>query len=163
MRKLSSFAVAAALVAVSASAAQSTAKKKPAVTNSRKRTASKSAPRKSTGNANRSVAASSRAKSRTTTVARRAPVTTWRNRQTAPTSQRYQEIQAALAGRGYLSQDDVNGAWGASSVEALKRFQADQKIDGAGKLNSLSIIALGLGPKYDSAAAVLPPKPPESH
>ena len=78
--------------------------------------------------------------------------TTWRNRQAAPTASRYREIQDALAGKGYLKPEDANGVWGESSVDALKRFQAEQKIESTGKINSLSLIALGLGPKHDSAA-----------
>jgi hypothetical protein len=44
-------------------------------------------------------------------------------------------------------------------VDAMKRFQAAQNLDASGKINSLSLIALGLGPKHDSAsvkAAELP-------
>ena len=86
----------------------------------------------------------------------KAPVvrTTWRTRQTAPTPDRYREIQEALAARGYLSADDANGTWGPSSTEALKRFQAEQSLESSGKIDSLSLIALGLGPKHDSAALV---------
>jgi murein L,D-transpeptidase YcbB/YkuD len=94
-----------------------------------------------------------------TATARRsskAPVvrTTWRTRQTAPTPDRYREIQEALAARGYLSADDANGTWGPSSTEALKRFQAEQSLESSGRIDSLSLIALGLGPKHDSAALV---------
>ena len=83
---------------------------------------------------------------------------TWRNRQAAPTTDRYKEIQDALVAKGYLQPDDANGKWDSASVEALKRFQAEQSIDSTGKINSLSLIALGLGPKYDSAPT---PKPSE--
>jgi Putative peptidoglycan binding domain len=82
----------------------------------------------------------------------------WRTRQLAPTPDRYHEIQNALAAKGYMKPEEANGTWGQSSVDALKRFQADQKIESTGKLNSLSLIALGLGPKHDSAAAK-PPAP----
>ena len=83
----------------------------------------------------------------------KAPVvrTTWRTRQTAPSADRYREIQEALAARGYLSSEDANGAWGSSSTEALKRFQAEQTLESTGKIDSLSLIALGLGPRHDSA------------
>ena len=43
------------------------------------------------------------------------------------------------------------------SVDAMKRFQADQKISSSGKINSLSLIALGLGPKREAAIVVPPP------
>jgi hypothetical protein len=82
---------------------------------------------------------------------------TWRNRQTAPTPERYRQIQEALAAKGYLAPEFVAGVWNQTSIDALKRFQADQKIDSTGKINSLSLIALGLGPKRD--AVVLPPAP----
>ncbi len=41
------------------------------------------------------------------------------------------------------------GAWDTSSVSALKKFQEDQNLEPSGKLDSLSLIALGLGPKRD--------------
>jgi hypothetical protein len=63
-----------------------------------------------------------------------------------------------LASKGYLSAEEATGSWNAASVEALKRFQAEQNIDGSGKINSLSLIALGLGPKREPVAAVSPPK-----
>ena len=86
--------------------------------------------------------------------------TTWRNRQLAPTPERYKQIQDALAAKGYLPPEEANGAWGQGSVDALKRFQADQRIDATGKINSLSLIALGLGPRRDPAPASKPPETP---
>lgn len=88
------------------------------------------------------------------------PRTTWRNRQTTPSSERYKEIQGALVSKGYLKPEEAGGAWGESSAEALKRFQADQNIESTGKINSLSLIALGLGPKHDAAPLPKPPVPP---
>lgn len=58
------------------------------------------------------------------------------------------EIQRALAERGYYS-GVVSGIWSADSVDALKRFQSDQHLAADGKIGSLSLIALGLGPKRD--------------
>ena len=81
---------------------------------------------------------------------------TWRNRQLAPTPQRYKEIQDALAAKGYLNPEDANGTWNQASMDALKKFQAGQNLDSTGKINSLSLIALGLGPRRETAA----PKPP---
>jgi hypothetical protein len=80
---------------------------------------------------------------------------TWRNRQLAPTPQRYKEIQDALAAKGYLKPEDADGTWNQASMDALKKFQAGQNLDSTGKINSLSLIALGLGPKRETAA----PKP----
>ena len=86
-------------------------------------------------------------------AATKAPVvrTSWRNRQSAPTSDRYREIQVALADRGYLSPEEANGAWGSSSTDALKKFQVEQTLESTGRIDSLSLIALGLGPRYDSS------------
>ena len=44
----------------------------------------------------------------------------------APGSDRYKEIQDALAAKGYLSPQDANGSWNQSFTDALKRFQAEQ-------------------------------------
>jgi peptidoglycan hydrolase-like protein with peptidoglycan-binding domain len=67
----------------------------------------------------------------------------------APTPERYKEIQDALAKRGYLH-GEPTGKWDQESADALRHFQQDQNLEPSGKLNSLSIIALGLGPKHDS-------------
>jgi len=86
---------------------------------------------------------------------------TWRNRQTAPTPDRYREIQSALASKGYLRPEDATGTWNQTSAEALKKFQKEQNLESSGKINSLSLIALGLGPKHDSPAAATPKPPPQ--
>ena len=72
---------------------------------------------------------------------------TWRAGQKAPTPDRYKEIQEALAKKGYLH-GEATGDWNRDSADALRRFQQDQNLQASGKLDSLSIIALGLGPKY---------------
>jgi peptidoglycan hydrolase-like protein with peptidoglycan-binding domain len=69
------------------------------------------------------------------------------SRQSAPTADRYREIQEVLAKKGYLK-SPPNGEWDAESQDAMRRFQADQKIEQTGKLNARSLIALGLGPTY---------------
>ena len=79
--------------------------------------------------------------------------TTWRTRQSSPTADRYRQIQEALVARGYLSSEEANGSWGPSSADALKKFQAEQTLETTGKIDSLSLIALGLGPRHDSPAA----------
>jgi len=71
--------------------------------------------------------------------------------QQSPTRERYAEIQQALIARGYL-QGPPTGVWGPESVEALRRFQRDNGLEPTGKLNSLTLIALGLGPNHASAA-----------
>lgn len=77
--------------------------------------------------------------------------------QGAPTPERYEEIQQALADRGYYK-GSVNGTWGPDSAEALRRFQTDQKIGGDGKLTSKSLILMGLGSKHAPVAKATPPE-----
>lgn len=72
-----------------------------------------------------------------------------------PDPERYQEIQKALADRGYFK-GDANGVWGDDSADALKRFQADQKLPNDGKISSLTLIGLGLGPKHDGKLVTSP-------
>ena len=86
-----------------------------------------------------------------------------RSYQQAPTPDRYREIQQALAAKGYF-QGEPNGQWGEESTDALKRFQADQSLMPDGKINSLSLIALGLGPKRLTAKSdAVPPLPVAPH
>jgi murein L,D-transpeptidase YcbB/YkuD len=76
--------------------------------------------------------------------------TTWRNRQATPSSDRFREIQSALVAKGYLPADGASGAWDQASADAIKKFQSEQNLDSNGKINSLSLIALGLGPRHES-------------
>lgn len=76
----------------------------------------------------------------------------WRTSQQVPTRERYLEIQQALVSRGFL-QGPPTGVWGPDSVAALKKFQASQDLDPTGKLDSLSLIALGLGPRREADGA----------
>jgi murein L,D-transpeptidase YcbB/YkuD len=84
-----------------------------------------------------------------------------RSYQQAPSLDRYREIQQALASKGYF-QGGVNGEWGADSVDALKRFQASQNLTSDGKINSLSLIALGLGPRHLTASSNPTPHQPNA-
>jgi peptidoglycan hydrolase-like protein with peptidoglycan-binding domain len=93
---------------------------------------------------------------RTTSSAKR--TTSWHPRQLQPTPERYKEIQSALASKGYLK-GEPNGLWGQESVDAMQRFQKDQNLNASGKIDSLSLIALGLGPKRGTSAE--PPSPIE--
>ena len=79
-----------------------------------------------------------------------------RSSQVQPTSERYKEIQQALSEKGYFG-GPADGNWGPESIDALKRFQHDQNLTEDGKINSLSIIALGLGPKREPALTQTPP------
>jgi peptidoglycan hydrolase-like protein with peptidoglycan-binding domain len=69
-----------------------------------------------------------------------------------PTPDRIKEIQDALSAKGYFK-GESDGTWGPSSIDALKRFQRDQNLVEDGKIGSLSLIALGLGPKREPADA----------
>ena len=120
-----------------------------------------STPGKSSGTAGASKSgttaktASSRGKK---TPSRRA--VTWRNRQTSPSPDRYREIQGALAAKGFLKPEDATGTWNQTSSDALKRFQEDQNLESSGKIDSLSLIALGLGPHREPAPAPKNPLQP---
>ena len=100
----------------------------------------------------------SKSKKRSTRRVVRRPLT-----QQQPAPERYREIQQALIDRGYL-QEPATGVWGPDSVAALKKYQADQKLDATGKLDSLSLIRLGLGPQRDVASqnGRLPPSEPKA-
>jgi Putative peptidoglycan binding domain len=95
--------------------------------------------------------------SKTTAKKNGPPAQTWRNRQAAPTSSRYKEIQQALADKGYLKAE-ANGVWDAQSEEALKQFQTEKNLPPTGKITSQSLIGLGLGPKAPDPITT-PPKP----
>jgi peptidoglycan hydrolase-like protein with peptidoglycan-binding domain len=100
--------------------------------------------------------------SKTVAKKKAAPRPTWRNRQTAPTEERYKQIQDALVAKGFLSPEAATGQWGAESVDALKRFQSAQNLEATGKLDSLSLIAMGLGPKRDAPAKPADPSAPQA-
>ena len=73
---------------------------------------------------------------------------TWRRINATDTTAALTEIQQALATRGYFK-TEPDGNWGPASIDALKRFQHDQNLAKDGKIGSLSLIALGLGPKRE--------------
>jgi hypothetical protein len=148
------------------------ARKSPKSTAVAKSTAAKSTASKSTA-ATPAAVKSSAAKSTTRSVANTRPATTkgtagksatkpvassYRAPQQQPTPDRYKEIQQALADRGYFA-GPVDGNWGPACIDALKRFQHDQSLLEDGKVGALSLIALGLGPKRQTAA---PPNPSAS-
>ena len=73
-----------------------------------------------------------------------------------PDQERYQQIQQSLATRGYFK-GEANGQWNDDSIDAIKRFQADQKLDSDGKINALTLTGLGLGPRHDGTTAATVP------
>jgi peptidoglycan hydrolase-like protein with peptidoglycan-binding domain len=159
LQKLFAFPLAALLLGFGLTWAAAAPKKKPAA----KSSAAKSTARKTTTQPTaRRYTPKARGKtySRGRTRGRSPqPVHTRRYRgQQAPTQDRFTEIQQALATRGYL-QTTPTGAWDASTVEALKRFQEEQNLPPTGKITSLSLIALGLGPKRNPLTANGTPPP----
>ncbi len=79
--------------------------------------------------------------------------------QKAPTKDRIREIQSALAREGAYN-GEPNGKWDASSVEAMRRFQASRGLSPSGKLDALSLQKLGLGSEVAGRAAPRPPTQP---
>jgi peptidoglycan hydrolase-like protein with peptidoglycan-binding domain len=77
-----------------------------------------------------------------------------RRYQSHPSHARYKQIQQALADKGFLPQDGVDGFWGPNSIDAMKRFQAAQKLPSDGDIDALTLIALGLGPRHKSSMPV---------
>jgi len=73
-----------------------------------------------------------------------------------PDPERYAEIQKALADRGYFH-GKANGEWKDDSVDALKRFQTDQKLPDDGRIGALTLTGLGLGPHHDGSTAATVP------
>ena len=76
----------------------------------------------------------------------------YRYPQRAPTRDRYKQIQTALAERGY-NPGPIDGRWGSRTSAALKRFEKDHNLPADGKLDSLALITLGLGPKRLSSVS----------
>jgi len=73
-----------------------------------------------------------------------------------PEPERLREIQEALAEKGYFK-GEANGEWNGDSVEALKKFQTERNLTPDGKINALSLIGLGLGPKHEGNVAQATP------
>ena len=107
-------------------------------------TSAKSTAKKST--------AKSKAKSKST---KKTPASTWRTRQQTPTPDRYKEIQQALVDKGYLK-SEPSGVWDSASMDAMQRFQTNQKLTPTGKINAPSLIGLGLGAKSAGAPEATP-------
>jgi peptidoglycan hydrolase-like protein with peptidoglycan-binding domain len=114
-------------------------------------TAPKSSAKKKTASS-KTGSASRKASASKTTATKKKTVVVRRVAQQQPTPERYKEIQQALADKGYFH-GPVDGTWGADSADALKRFQREQNLEDDGKIGSLSLIALGLGPQRGTASA----------
>lgn len=154
----------AAVLLAAAPASQRKSTAPPHKSTAAKKTTAKSTPRtaakptktttRKSAVANRRSMTASRSK-KSTAVRSKAPVYR-RWAQAVPAPDRYRQIQEALQAKGFFS-GTPNGAWGTDSVDALKRFQQEQSLAPTGKINSLSLIALGLGPKHEKVAASSPP------
>jgi peptidoglycan hydrolase-like protein with peptidoglycan-binding domain len=114
-------------------------------------TAPKSSTKKKAASSKTSSASKKTSSSKTTASKKKTTVVR-RVAQQQPTPERYKEIQQALADKGYFH-GPVDGAWGADSTDALKQFQREQNLEEDGKIGSLSLIALGLGPRRGTASA----------
>jgi hypothetical protein len=166
MRKILSCAMAAMIVlAFSADGAVAPQKKAPVKKTAAGKRASPAKKGASTANkragtvsARKPGTATKSASSRGKKIPARRGVT-WRNRQLSPTPDRYRQIQGALAAKGFLKPEDATGTWNQTSSDALKQYQAEQNLESTGKINSLSLIALGLGPHRDPAPPAVS-KPP---
>jgi len=76
--------------------------------------------------------------------------------QAAPTPERINEIQAALAKKGAYD-GEPSGKWDDSTTGAMKKFQASHGLNPSGKLDAPTLQKLGLG---SETAGVAPPTPP---
>jgi peptidoglycan hydrolase-like protein with peptidoglycan-binding domain len=79
--------------------------------------------------------------------------------QAAPTADRINEIQGALAKNGAYA-GEPSGKWDDSTVEAMKRFQATHGLNPSGKMDALTLQKLGLG--SGTAGMGVPTPPPNS-
>src|SRR4051812_26347389 len=97
------------------------AKHPAAITGSKRLHSGKIVPKaKATSSTDHTTRSPAKGSSKRRTVAKRKPKGP--SYQPHPTPERYQEIQQALADKGYYK-GPVNGEWGNESTEALKRFQ----------------------------------------
>jgi hypothetical protein len=76
--------------------------------------------------------------------------------QEAPTPERINEIQQALASKGVFT-SAPSGQWDDSTVDAMKKFQSSRGLDPTGKLDALTLQRLGLGSQTAGLAAPTPP------
>ena len=79
--------------------------------------------------------------------------------QAAPTPDRINEIQGALAKNGAYA-GSPTGKWDDSTVEAMRKFQASHGLNPTGKMDALTLQKLGLG--SGTAGMGVPTPPPNS-
>jgi peptidoglycan hydrolase-like protein with peptidoglycan-binding domain len=76
--------------------------------------------------------------------------------QKAPTAERITEIQQALAKDGSFNAIP-NGRWDDSTVDAMKKFQANHGLSASGRLDAPTLQKLGMGSQIAGVAAPTPP------
>jgi peptidoglycan hydrolase-like protein with peptidoglycan-binding domain len=76
--------------------------------------------------------------------------------QKAPTTDRINEIQTALAKDGSFA-GKPNGKWDDSTVDAVKKFQVGHGLNPTGRLDAPTLQKLGLGSTTAGVAAPTPP------
>jgi peptidoglycan hydrolase-like protein with peptidoglycan-binding domain len=76
--------------------------------------------------------------------------------QAAPTPDRINEIQGALAKNGAYTAGS-SGKWDDSTVEAMKKFQAAHGLNPTGKMDALTLQKLGLGSETSGMGVPTPP------
>jgi len=76
--------------------------------------------------------------------------------QQAPTTDRINEIQTALAKNGSFS-GEPNGKWDDSTVAAVKKFQSGHGLNPTGRLDAPTLQKLGLG---STTTGIAPPQAP---
>lgn len=138
--------IAVALAAVVVAAAQLEPSKENAAKTKKSAPAKKKSSKKSSAKSSAAKKAPSKSSSTTTRRASAKKKASGPRGQQRPTTERYKEIEEALAARGYLLEEPT-GKWGTSSVEALRSFQADHDLPSTGRIDALSLTQLGLGPQ----------------
>jgi peptidoglycan hydrolase-like protein with peptidoglycan-binding domain len=76
--------------------------------------------------------------------------------QAAPTPERINEIQSALARQGTYA-GEPTGKWDDSTSEAMKQFQSKHGLNPTGKYDALTLQKLGLGSETAGLGAPTPP------
>ncbi len=76
--------------------------------------------------------------------------------QAAPTTERINEIQGALARNGVFA-GDPTGKWDDSTSDAMRKFQAKKGLNPTGKLDAPTLQKLGLGSETAGLGAPTPP------
>ena len=79
--------------------------------------------------------------------------------QAAPSPDRINEIQSALAKKGVYT-GEPSGKWDDSTVEAMRKFQSTHGLNPTGKMDALTLQKLGLG--SGTAGMGVPTPPPNS-